>query len=78
MVPELIPNEKSLEEAKELLEDVNRIRAQVVAPLMEFRKKPKAERKLPTFVQAFMISFAPWEFPRKLKMPLKSLEKAGI
>jgi len=52
MVPELIPNEKSLEEAKELLEDVNRIRAQVVAPLMEFRKKTKGRKKASDFVQA--------------------------
>jgi len=78
MVPELIPNEKSLEEAKELLEDVNRIRAQVVAPLMEFRKKTKGRKKASDFCASLYDFLCTLEFPRKLKMPLKSLEKAGI
>jgi len=76
MVPELIPNEKSLEEAKELLEDVNRIRAQVVAPLMEFRKKTKGRKKASDFCASLYDFLCTLEFPRKLKMPLKSLEKA--
>jgi len=78
MVPELIPNEKSLEEAKELLEDVNRIRAQVVAPLMEFRKKTKGRKKASDFCASLYDFLCTLGIPRKLKMPLKSLEKAGI
>ncbi|CDG36536.1 ATP-dependent helicase/deoxyribonuclease subunit B [Acetivibrio thermocellus BC1] len=77
MVPELIPNEKSLEEAKELLEDVNRIRAQVVAPLMEFRKKTKGRKKASDFCASLYDFLCTLGIPEKIEDAIEKFRESG-
>jgi len=77
MVPELIPNEKSLEEANELLEDVNRIRAQVVAPLMEFRKKTKGRKKASDFCASLYDFLCTLGIPEKIEDAIEKFRESG-
>ncbi len=77
MIPELIPNENSLEEVKELLEDVNQIRARVLTPLMEFRKKTKGRKKASDFCASLYDFLCTLGIPEKMEDAVEKFRKSG-
>ncbi|HHV28420.1 helicase-exonuclease AddAB subunit AddB [Acetivibrio mesophilus] len=77
MVPELIPNEKSREEARDLLQDINRIRAQVLAPLMEFRKKTRGRKKASDFCASLYDFLCTLGIPERIEDSIENFRKSG-
>ncbi|GAE90733.1 ATP-dependent nuclease [Acetivibrio straminisolvens JCM 21531] len=77
MIPGLIPNEKSREEVRELLEDINSIRAQVLAPLMEFRKKTKGKKKASDFCASLYDFLCTLGIPEKIEDAVEKFRKSG-
>ena len=77
MVPGLIPDEKSLEDEDELLEGINRIRAQVLAPLMEFRKKTRGRKRASEFCASLYDFLCTLGVPERIEDSIERFRKSG-
>lgn len=77
MVPGLIPDEKSLEDEEELLEGINRIRAQVLAPLMEFRKKTRGRKRASEFCASLYDFLCTLGVPERIEDSIERFRKSG-
>lgn len=78
MIPDLILDEKSLEAQRELLENINRIRAQVLAPLMEFRKKTRGRKRASEFCASLYDYLCTIGVPERIEDSIERFRKIGI
>jgi ATP-dependent helicase/nuclease subunit B len=77
MIPDLIPDEKSLEAQRELLENINRIRASVCAPLLEFREKTKGRKKASEFCASLYDFLCTLGVPERIEDSIERFRKSG-
>jgi len=77
MVPGFLPDEKSLEDGEEMLEDINHIRTQVLAPLMEFRKKTRGRMKASELCESIYDFLCTLGVPEKIEDSIEKFREAG-
>jgi len=77
MVPGLIPDEKGPESEKTMLDDINRIRAQVLAPLMEFRNKTRRRKKASEFCESLYDFLCTLGVPERIEDSIEGFRKSG-
>ena len=56
MIPDMVPDEKSLEPYGEYLKNINQIRRRVADPLIAFRKRPSGAERHRIIAPPCMIS----------------------
>jgi len=77
MIPGLIPDEKSLEAQEDMLESINRIRGEVLAPLMEFRKKTRGRKKASEFCTGLYDFLCTLGVPERIEDYIERFRKSG-
>jgi len=77
MVPGLIPDEKSLGDQEELPESINRIRAQVLAPLMEFRNRTRGRKRAHEFCASLYDFLCTLGIPERIEDSVERFRKSG-
>lgn len=77
MSPDLIPDQKSLETQSKLLENINKIRALVSAPLLEFRKKTKGRKKASEFCGALYDFLCSLGVPERIEGSIERFRRSG-
>jgi len=77
MIPGLIPDEKSLEDEGEILEEINGIRARVLAPLMEFRKKTRGRMKASELCENLYDFLCALGVPEKIEDSIEKFRTSG-
>jgi len=77
MVPGFVPTEKNLEEEGEMIEDINRIRAQVVMPLMEFRRNTRGRKKASDFCTSLYDFLCTLKVPERIEDSIERFRRDG-
>ncbi len=77
MIPGMIPDERAPEADKEYLETINRIRRQVVAPLVAFREKTLGRRKASDFCAALYDFLCELHVPERIESYIETFRKNG-
>ena len=77
MSPDLIPDERGLEEQNRMLEKINRIRAEVSEPLMEFRKKTKGRKKAAELCGALYDFLCSIGVPERIEVNIEHFRNSG-
>lgn len=77
MTPELIPNEKVSATQKEMLGDVNNIRAKVTATLIEFRKKVKGRKTAAAFCSGLYEFLCTLGVPDNIEKTIRMFREKG-
>ncbi|HBR01733.1 MAG TPA: helicase-exonuclease AddAB subunit AddB [Ruminiclostridium sp.] len=77
MTPELMPDENTLESQKDLLEDINEIRARVWAPLAAFRKKVQGKRTAADFCTGLYDFLCALDVPHTIEKNIESFKAEG-
>ena len=77
MSPDLIPDQKSLEAQSKMLENVNKIKTLVSAPLLEFRKKTKGRKKASEFCSALYDFLCSIGVPERIENSIEGFRRSG-
>lgn len=77
MIPELILTEKRLENAEEFLGDINRIREQVIVPLIEFRMKTRGRNRASEFCTSLYDFLCTLGVPERIEDSIERFRKEG-
>jgi ATP-dependent helicase/nuclease subunit B len=77
MIPELLPDEKKLESQSGMLEDINRIRNQVSAPLIEFRENAKGRKTAADFCSSLYDFLCALGVPESIEKDIDLFRKKG-
>jgi len=77
MSPDFIPDEKNTEAQTEMLDRINRIREEVVKPLLEFRNKTKGKRTAREFCTAIYDFLVGLDVPDKIEQSIRKFNDKG-
>lgn len=77
MIPDLVPDETSVESESEKLEDVNNTRDMVVNPLKEFRWKTKGRRKASEFCSCLYDFLCGLGVPERIEQSIEKFRNNG-
>lgn len=78
MSPALIPDGKDTESRNEALDEINRIRAEVTGPLLEFRKKTKGKRKVSEICGALYEFLCDIGVPERIEACIDRFRQDGM
>ncbi len=74
---ELLPDEKALESQKQELEEINRIRSAVTAPLLRFRKALKGRKTAAEFCSGIYDFLCELKIPETIENSIEALRARG-
>lgn len=77
MIPEMVPDERAREAGGDYLENVNRIRRQVVAPLKAFREKASGRKKASDYCAALYDFLCELHVPETIEASIDAFKKDG-
>lgn len=77
MIPEMVPEENSSEVDSEHLQTINRIRKQVVGPLLAFREKTLGRNKASDFCAALYDFLCGLRVPETIEASIEAFKKDG-
>lgn len=77
MSPGLIPEERDIEASRRGLEEINRVRAAVSGPLLEFRRHTKGRRKAAEFCSALYDFLCELGVPASIEMMVEHFKNCG-
>jgi len=77
MSTELLPDQRSFLENSAMLEDVNQIRLEIIAPLMEFRNRTKGRKTAAEFCTALYDFLCTLGIPERLEQKVQEFRDAG-
>lgn len=77
MTQELLPDEKSLKSNNLSLEELNRTRFQITAPLLEFRSRTKGRRTAAEFCTALFDFLCQLKIPQRMEQMVEDFRQRG-
>lgn len=77
MVPELLPDERSLKDITPALKEINRTRMEIIAPLQEFRERTKGRRTAAEFCSALFDFLCRLQIPERMEQMVDTFRKNG-
>lgn len=77
MSTDLIPDDRALESQQKMLEEVNRIRKEVIEPLLEFRNQTIGRRTAAEFCGAIYDFLVKMEVPQRIESSIDRFKQEG-